>query len=244
MTRVKPYLESKYRVSTSHMYELIDILSGICDADIHDEAGNYEVLSLYYDTPNLEFLNDKIHGEFSKVKVRARFYRNQQNPAWHDPCLEIKQRKGHLVNKLRAYLYDKPLNSFVTDDIRGLILENFNDGVLLGNLAGKFLQPAIVVYYQRKALQFNGLEGLRFTFDKGLAGVLPSTDFLSNGFEFDSLSAMQGFGNIFEIKSYVTAPFSILNQLEKRGIHQQSFSKFASMLRFQLERSNDSRLVI
>lgn len=248
MARIRPYFETKYLVSPSQTFDLLKLLAAFSHADQHGEAGIYEVLSLYYDTHDLQFFNDKINGEYCKTKVRLRFYRNKLNQEWHDACLEIKQRTGHLVSKYRVKL-DQNFSSDLCFAGKGFaikdkILQTIKNSQVLCGLAGKALVPAVMVFYKRQALQFNGIEGLRFTFDSDIAGIGPAMPVFSQDFEFASHSTAQRSSNVFEIKSYSAAPASILSQLEKREIQQQSYSKFASSLQHLLDRTNDKKLRI
>lgn len=244
MARIKPYTESKFMVKAAQACELHQLFANFCQPDSHGIKGVYEVLSIYYDTPGLEFLNEKIHGEFNKTKVRIRLYRNEAGEEWHDPCLEIKQRTGSLVAKSRLDLENASIHDLLNIDLRDLILERVANPVFIKSFADKIVKPVIMVHYRRKALQFTQIEGLRFTFDDLLTGVLPTAAAFSPDYDFTSHSIMQNHGNVFEIKSYSTVPDSILSQLERKGIQQQSFSKFATMLRFQLERYDDRRLIV
>lgn len=248
MARIKPYFEDKYLPETAQIYELLNLLKPLTSADSHGESGNYEILSIYYDTPALDFFNDKIHGLNNKVKVRLRFYRNFAQPQWHNACIEIKERNGNLVTKHRVEL-KQTLHSghYLTDpdfSIREQMLQTLKDAHIAGQMAGKVLVPAIMVYYKRKALQFTGIDGLRFTLDSEIAGLRPSASVFSQDFNFSHHSAISQTHNVFEIKAYATPPASILGQLETRGIRQQSFSKYSTSLQTLLERTNDGRSVI
>lgn len=248
MTRIKPYFETKYLLSTAQASDLYGLLRPATIADGHGESGNYEICSIYYDTPALDFFNDKIHGLYSKTKVRIRFYRNRNHPEWHDACIEIKQRNGSLVTKHRAQLgpdffIDQWLDS-PDFSVRDQILQTLKNAQTAGNLAGKRLIPTAMVFYQRRAMQFNGIEGLRFTFDSQIAGIRPSSAALRHDFNFSDHAAFNRAGNVFEIKAYAQPPESILSQLENMGIRQVSFSKYSTSLQRLLERSNDARLII
>lgn len=241
MARIKPYFESKYLPEVAQAYELLQLLKPLTRADSHGENGSYEILSVYYDTPALDFFNDKIHGLHDKVKVRLRFYRNSRNPEWQDACVEIKQRNGNLVTKHRvqldfgfsaAHCLSNPEFS-----IRELMLQTLSDARILGQMAGKILVPAVMVYYKRRAFQFTGLEGLRFTLDTEIAGMKPSSSVFAKDFNFSNHSAINQIRNVFEIKSYATPPASILGQLEKREIQQQSFSKYSTSLQRILDKN-------
>ncbi|MDN5277966.1 MAG: hypothetical protein PWR01_1931 [Clostridiales bacterium] len=248
MARVKPYFESKFLLTAAQIVEMQNLLAKLTVADSHGFQGNYEVLSIYYDTPDLEFFNDKIHGEFCKTKIRIRFYRNFTENFWHDPCLEIKQRNGQLVKKVRVKLnFDRSelVEPYIRwPDARALMLNNSVDSKFLSCLGGKILNPVVAVYYKRRAMQFKGVQGLRFTFDADLAGVSVSQPILSQEFDFATPARFQRIGRVFEIKSYNPAPDSVLSQLERMKAGQQSFSKYACALKLLLEKRQDSRLII
>lgn len=233
MSRIKPFYEQKYPVSCRQRFELMKVLEPVLVADRHGQNGNYEIFSQYFDTPDLQFYQDKLNGEFIKTKVRLRFYRSDEQTGWHFPCMEIKRRRGNLVSKHRFQLDLEPAKGILADrtacDVRELILTRCRDEEIRSFFAGKMLIPAVSVYYRRSAFQFRGIDGLRLTFDSGIAG-LPAGRIFGAGDAVKGSHVQQRSADIFEIKSYARPPESILNRLVDLGVSQQSFSKYAYAL--------------
>lgn len=246
MARVKTYFEAKFQMETAHMCDILALLKPLTVADDHGENGRYEILSVYFDTHDLEFFQAKIHGLFAKIKVRLRFYRDNGRSPWQHARLEVKKRNGNQVAKHQIVMppdfASNPDWAPQGDHVRENLLLHLKDEQVLAVLARKNLIPTVMVHYHRRALQFKGLEGMRLTFDSGIVGVHPSPAALRPDYEFGLKAMVRRVGHIFEIKSYAAPPESILHQLEIRGIQQQSFSKYAHVLLHLLERTNDSRL--
>lgn len=220
MTRIKSYHELKYLINFKQMLEIEARLQSFCAHDPNGEQGVYEVMSLYYDTPDLQFYRDKVEGEFSKKKIRLRVYR-QKNSTWKNAALEIKRRDGHLVTKTRQKLNHLSIESECKDL-----------NVLL-NQQNKLLKPAATVFYQRKAWLSPEIHGLRFTFDQNLAVLSPDVFSAGTSFAFALPAKMQKLPIVFEIKSYAGVPQAILQLLQKIAVPQISFSKYALALEKQ-----------
>lgn len=220
MTRVKSYHELKYLINFKQMLEVEACLQSFCHHDPNGNNGLYDVMSLYYDTPDLQFYRDKVEGEFSKKKVRLRVYRLKDS-TWQNAALEIKRRDGSLVTKTRQKLNHLSIESECKDL-----------NVLL-NRQNKMLKPAATVFYQRKAWFSPEMHGLRFTFDQNLAVLSPDVFSAGAGFAFDLAAKMQKLPIVFEIKSYAGAPQAIFQLLQKIAVPQVSFSKYAQAIENQ-----------
>lgn len=220
MTRIKPYHELKFLINFKQMLEIETCLQSFCRHDPNGDNGLYDVMSLYYDTPDLQFFRDKVEGEFSKKKVRLRVYR-LKNSTWQNAALEIKRRDGNLVTKARHKPNKFSLESECKDLIDLLARQN------------KMLKPAATVFYRRKAWFCPEIHGLRFTFDQNLALLSPDVFSSGNDFAFDLPAKMQKLPIVFEIKSYAGAPQAILQLLQKIAVAQVSFSKYAQAIEKQ-----------
>lgn len=228
MTRIRPFHELKFPVSAGQLVILQQMVQGLAVPDRNGCNGCYEVFSQYYDSHDFRFFRDKINGEYIKTKVRLRLYRDEMRREWHSPGLEVKQRRGSLVTKFRLDLESaqgKDCFGASSTDIRDLILTNCHDKSIREALVGIQLIPAISLHYTRTAWHFCGIDGMRLTFDtrvKSLsAGNLP----MSSLPELPICSISPG--GIFEIKSYVQPPQTVIEKLIQLGIRQQSFSKYA-----------------
>ncbi len=235
MTRIRPFHELKFPVSAGQSAVLQKLVQGLAVPDRNGFNGCYEIFSQYYDSHDYRFFRDKINGEYIKTKLRLRLYRDEKRREWHSPGLEVKQRRGSLVTKFRLDLESgqgKDCFGESSPDIRGLILSNCHDSCIRDAIANVQLIPVVSLHYKRAAWQFCGIDGMRLTFDTRVsslpAGRLP----------LDSLPELPACsispGGIFEIKSYVLPPQTIIEKLVQLGIRQQSFSKYAWALQQKL----------
>jgi hypothetical protein len=121
-------VEQKYVFSGMYGDLLNSWLTTHCDLDPEFPLGT--VSSLYYDTPTLQFYEEKRNSDYLKTKVRLRWY-DAYDEAWTDgtidvvQCfLEVKSKVGSLRTKARVavsiprqHLVDDP---FREDDIVSL----------------------------------------------------------------------------------------------------------------------------
>ena len=226
MARVKPYFELKYLIDNSQAFALKALLQPLCQPDRNGKDGSYEVLSLYYDTPNLQFHRDKIEGVFSRKKVRLRLYRNDLNKQWQDPTFEIKCKKGVFTSKQRKQLADLTLSNLHASNSLAQELSEHP----------QILIPSALIFYKRQAFFCKGIEGLRLTFDSCFSAIPTSRFQFAQDFNFYQSALLQKLPQIFEIKSYTGVPESLLQLPEKVKAYQTSFSKYATAINLQKQR--------
>ncbi len=246
MARIRPYCEIKFLPDHTQISNLKKFLKNLTIPDNHGTNGAYEILSIYYDTPDLEFFHDKIMGIEEKTKIRLRFYRNNHNENWHDGGIEVKCRSGQTVCKHRIATGTKlsDISMLSGNFIKLQILENVGNPVITSIIAKRFLSPVIAVSYKRKAMNFAGIDGLRFTFDSNISFCSPSEiPFFKQSAGMSGIKESSA-AEIFEIKSYFQPPESIMCQIEKLGLQQKSHSKFSSLLIQMLEKMNDKRMSV
>lgn len=229
MSRIKPYYELKFFTTLKQAIELEKFIGRFCVPDPNAIDGFYEILSVYFDTPDLKFYQDKINGEFHKKKVRLRAYRSDKGN-WHSYALEKKERNGNLVSKSRHALNLPDLKDFAENSELNENLKKFPT----------LLKPTTTVFYRRKAWISPENFGLRFTFDHEFASFSPQL--LNNfaGIDLSTLAIMQNQPIIFEIKSYTGIPQSIWQLLQNLQIEQISFSKYATAVQHQFFQSRPS----
>jgi hypothetical protein len=160
-------VESKYLLS----YEQLTILRGLL-LKLFPVHLKYPVLSCYLDTPELEFLRQKIDGDFSHFKMRLRTYGTSFRSC-KELYLEAKIKEGVTGNKRRALIDEKNMANLNWNSLfkgpSGL------DEVYLLNAMRKFnLNATCNVYYEREVFEQMGEDGiLRVNFDSQLIGLLP-----------------------------------------------------------------------
>ena len=127
------------------------------------------ILSQYYDSPMLDFYEEKLSGIQFRNKVRLRCYGYRFEPG-ATAFLEIKQRLGDHVRKIRQKFSFEPArlepSSWRFDSAEhasafGVLLERYR------------LVPSAQVWYQREAYESVVESDIRVTFDSCLMALHP-----------------------------------------------------------------------
>lgn len=199
-------------------------------------TGVYPVVSLYYDTPDLDCYWDTWRRLPSRRKMRVRVYGSKDGTIPAAAVVEIKSKLDGRSTKQRfqtdlqnALQIGSGLQSEtsipeearqVVDQIRQMVCcEHF--------------QPRCVVRYQRSAFTMSSLpndptpleEPLRITFDEAIQYRFESLKPEPDDSCFSHFLLPHGFG-ILEIKGSGGVPFSLSTFLGKRSIQATSFSKY------------------
>jgi hypothetical protein len=222
MSAVKPRHEYKYLISAQDAFVLKARLSGLLEEDIHgDKAGGYLVNSLYFDTPFLNFAEDKESGVFERVKYRIRTYGDEGTSF----RLERKAKQGSLCFKTSCAID----SSFILAP--DLYAAGTDDGLYNGFMARRragLLKPAVIVRYRRRA--FCREPGrIRITFDDGLCALPASAGFSPCGKE--RVPLLQNQSAILEVKFDDFLPDSIKSLLGLSARPPLSISKYLLCLK-------------
>jgi VTC domain-containing protein len=185
------------------------------------------VSTIYYDTPDLELLSEKINSDYLKTKVRLRWYSSSPGPA--HAFLEIKSRVGALRRKLRIE------TSLTADEVRELPLEHpalvqvLEAARPLGVALPARLMPALLLRYER----FRFLEpvsGSRICVDAGIEAVRGNPRLLGHVFQARLPLA------VIEVKGRDDELPLALRSLVRLGARRASCSKYglagAALLRY------------
>lgn len=195
-----------------------------------DEAGRYEVTSLYHDTFDLACYRAKIDGINYRRKLRIRRYgaMGADNNNLR-VMVEIKQRINRTTQKRRLALplsdayalcgdglersFEDPLDRAVAEEVTFLC-------------GARQLVPTCLIAYRRQAFMGSGHEpGLRITFDEnlracsaagGLFGALPEQTFIPR----DRL--------ILEVKSNDVVPLWVSRLFARHNVRVARFSKYCA----------------
>lgn len=136
-------------------------------------GGNYTVRSIYFDTTNLAFFNEKIEGLKMRKKLRIRGYDKEDESSIN--FLEIKRRFGTPIYKNRAPILYKNVDQFLhTGDLS--LIENLKNFPNARSDASRFmfqlnrygLKPVVNVVYDREAYVGRFDKSIRVTFDMNL----------------------------------------------------------------------------
>ena len=97
--------ELKYVLPAWKCDAIIADLSEMTTPDTHDGARGYRIVSLYYDSPGLDFFWAKTDGIKFRRKLRLRLYPDQSDiERTTRGMVEIKQRINRTVQKRRLEL--------------------------------------------------------------------------------------------------------------------------------------------
>lgn len=218
--------EIKYLVSPERTAPIATALAALCRPDPRYPA-NY-VLTLYYDTLRRDSLAEKIDSQFSKSKVRLRWYRDRGGRV--DPgtaMLEHKVRRGSLRRKARVPLDRSPewLDGAPLDDpdLPGLpALLPSEERV---PKAGLF--PYFTVRYLRRRF-VEPLTGSRVCLDTAISLDRVNRRFLG----YRHPAALEA--AVLEVKNGSGELPPIMRCLLRLGARRASFSKFGACFRAAL----------
>ena len=210
------------------------ILPFVTVDDFACEGNQYTVRSIYFDSSNLKYYNEKIDGIKIRKKLRVRGYNEQADESI--VFLEIKRKNENHINKNRSAIKYYNLNDLLTTkDLESYCLtENgFENSVedgerFLHNVHKHSLRPIVLIVYEREAYFSKFDPGLRLTFDKNLRYFLfPSLDEL---YTEQDLKYTMPKNFIFEIKFLSGFPGWLQSSLRDLNISRMALSKYTMCL--------------
>lgn len=226
-------LEYKYLISYEHLDRFRSMITPFLERDVNtadSEIPEYSVRSIYFDTPNLRYYNEKIEGIDVRKKLRIRGYNKGGDNS--EVFLEVKRKNIQSVWKNRAPMkYSDIRNLFRTGDVNRWV--NINNGIAdAENNARRFmfhiyqhaLQPIVLVSYEREAYTGRFNNSFRLTLDKNLRSVVYPT--------IDSLYSDSGMIRciphyfVVEVKFYDRMPNWIHAILGTFGTRRRAVSKY------------------
>lgn len=224
-------LEYKYLVPIVDLSAVRQALAPFVEADKYaQEAGNYTVRSIYFDTSNLGYYYQKEAGLQYRKKLRLRGYNTQRADSL--VFLEIKRKRDMSITKDRSPLYYRCIRElFASGDIESYILTT-PDFPQAAEEARRFfyhlyryrLHPIVLVVYEREALSLKFDSSLRLTLDKYLRSRLyPTAEELFD--EQGLLPSLSGYF-VLEIKFAERFPSFLLNILENFRLERMAISKY------------------
>ena len=219
--------EIKYIINNQKYHILINELKKICKLD---KNGIYYNQSIYFDTFDNEFYNDKIEGYKNRIKPRIRAYRNNIYAEPTNIFLEFKIRYSKCIKKERIFIDHELANKIIkgytiNEQIldNNYILQKFNKLKI-----NKNIHPVINISYKREAYYSDIYRNLRITFD---------SQFMSS-FLISGLKLPYGCINyplnpnysIMELKYNKYLPTYFIHLIQKYELQQQTVSKFGLSL--------------
>lgn len=210
-------LEQKFVIDASTKKQIEHVLAPWLQRDAHGDS--QRVISLYYDSPQLGALHDKLDGIPNRWKARARRYEALHGEIQDDVFLEIKNRNDLDIFKER----ERVRLATLAGGLRGLgqdpLKTSFPSRVSGG------LTAVITVEYVREAFLIRDSE-VRLTFDSELHYGWPEK-FYGHGLSHPFLGRDKV---IMELKSKGEAPEPIADLLARFELQSVPFSKYALAL--------------
>ncbi len=230
-------LEYKYLVPDEFLPRLRALVSPFVEMDryaVQTGEGEYTVRSIYFDTPDLSFYQDKVDGLEVRKKLRIRGYNEYRRD--ETVFLEVKRKHGATVIKRRAPVpYSHVCDLLYSGDVEQYApaSQEFPDTIedarsFLFHLYSMPLVPTILVIYEREAYHGRVNSSLRITFDKNLrSSLFPSLDGLF--LEERTAHAMAGYFTL-EIKTCGGIPAWLRAAIGKFNLKPAAISKYVICL--------------
>lgn len=190
--------------------------------DYGNAEGIYDISSLYYDTPRLDYYHQTYDKRPYRVKVRLRVYGNTNTPdsiSFFETKAKLrglsdkKRRMGTLAENLALFEGKVEPQTAVEKYIVNLIKKDN-------------LQPTAIVSYNRRAFYDPDKPRLRVTFDSKLRIRMDDLD-LTHGNH--GIPVMGDDMLVLEVKNDENMPYWIAKLLGKYNLTNQSYSKYGQI---------------
>jgi len=212
--------ETKFVLPNHRAHIFLAWLNHRCLTDPNYPVGI--VSSIYYDTKNWRFLNEKINSDYLKTKVRLRWYADIDTGTPEDVSfLEAKFKIGSTRKKVRLKtdLSGKWLSQVALNDKRLPAVPEMlrTEGIILPPL----MLPVFKIAYKRRRF-IEPVTGARLSLDYDIYApdvnfqAMPRTD------TFKLKNA------VFELKGKFTELPNSITQLTALGCRKDSFSKYSA----------------
>jgi len=238
--------ELKYLIPASMVEPISQFIAPYCQLDyhsVHAEDKFYLVNSLYFDTRDCEFLNQRLYGRDRRFNIRARAYADGEPPYF----LEIKHKTGSSVKKYRATVTADEWPAILTDPLYRIPdsnsdVERRNKELYMRLAKGYAIEPKIYTQYRRRAFFSTVDEYARVTMDRNMKyrvqedvpgerdpyDLVPD-DTLTN-YDNETIYATNTFSDasiVLELKSNIgQVPMWMLDLVTHFQLKQVGFSKY------------------
>ncbi|MCK5888726.1 MAG: polyphosphate polymerase domain-containing protein [Methylococcales bacterium] len=238
--------ELKYLIPWKYVEPITDYLKAYCSMDHFSEIAPennyfYKITSLYFDTPNFEFLRQRREGKAVRFNMRVRAYGDGDKAPYY---LEIKNRTGisGVVKKYRATATEAQWPAILTDPSfrppdSDVSTEKANKELFLRLALSYAIVPKILTKYERRAF-FSTIDGyVRVTMDVNMQyreeldyNVCSTHDMINYDNETIYANETDSEGSVvLELKCNVgEVPYWILDLVKLFDLKQVSFSKYVN----------------
>jgi hypothetical protein len=227
-------LEYKYLLPSSRLEEVRRLILPHVEMDPYSQlrpSNDYTVRSTYWDTPALDFYEEKLAGLMERKKLRIRSY--DESPDHARVFLELKRKTGNAVEKNRSLLpYGNCSALFATGDVDRYVPCG-NDGLSSHENAKRFLyfvhtlmlRPCIHTIYEREAYFSKFDHRLRITFDKRLRYRSCTT--MQSMFQDSCVEYALTNQFVLEVKTNTGIPMWLGRMLSRLDVVHEAVSKYA-----------------
>jgi hypothetical protein len=198
----------------------LQLLTALCQPDASYPAAI--VSTIYYDTPDLRLLFEKLDSDYLKTKVRLRWYRSLEGAEGAATAfLEVKSRVGSLRDKARTVVPLAPAWLERADLDDPALVRVVADATTLGvELPGPLL-PALLVRYRRYRF-VEPVSGTRVSLDYDIEAPRGRRGLFRSG----SPAFLQD--AVIEVKGESADLPRALRPLAHLGMRRAAFSKYAA----------------
>jgi SPX domain protein involved in polyphosphate accumulation len=233
--------EAKYTIPATLIDDISAFIRPYCSLDKYSEREPdmfYKINSLYFDSPGFAFLRQRLCRAPNRFNMRVRTYGDAPQLPYF---LEIKQKKGDIVRKYRAKVFETNIHNLLCCAASGEESGGAEDAAntdLFRRMVHTYnAQPQVVVQYRRKAYISECDDYARVTFDKELR-YRRETRYVPLPVENEMAPCDietcfdPGACVILELKCYTKfVPLWMLDLVRAFQLKQRGFSKFSTCMR-------------
>jgi len=193
-------------------------------------GGQYPIVSLYLDSPDLRLCRETLTGVKNRFKLRIRSYTDEPD---YPRFFEIKRRLNRVIMKSRARVTDRDVPVLLTG--RSLPPQGYTtDEAALTQfqlyVAGIHAGPVVLIRYMRQAFENTSENRVRLTFDRELCyKVTDEPQVRLSGTGWQSSDITIGY-SILEIKFTGTYPAWLTRLVEDMELEMTPVSKYATSI--------------
>jgi len=193
-------------------------------------GGQYPIVSLYLDSPDLRLCRETMTGVKTRFKLRIRSYTDEPD---YPRFLEIKRRLNRVILKSRARVADRDVPTLLAG--RSLPPQGYTtDEAALSQfqlyVAGIHAGPVILIRYMRQAFENTSENRVRVTFDRELCyKVTDEPQVRLGGAGWHPSDVTMGY-SILEIKFTGTYPAWLTRLVEDLDLEVTPISKYATSI--------------
>ena len=193
-------------------------------------GGQYPIVSLYLDSPDLQLCRESYAGEKNRFKLRIRSYTDEPE---YPRFFEIKRRINRVIMKSRSRVIDQdvpillkgrslPPQGYTTD------IEALNQFQLY--VAAIHAGPVILIRYMRQAFEGTSEDRVRVTFDRELCYKVTDEPYVRLGGSGWQHSDLTTCSTILEIKFTGCYPAWLTRLVQHFNLEVMAISKYGTSI--------------